>query len=194
MRSAKYIIVEAKVTHKEKEGSIILQTRFENQNKALQFFPVVAVPDKYKGIIEVGDTACVHFNVVVFDSRNGVNLKGKYFVKDSMYIVPDDMLHFVIKKDGEIVFFEDNCIIEQGKIGRDEITTAAGIILPDVRAKIEKKHDLMEGVVYAKSAHMHDVEIGDKVRLADHSDYEIEFPDGEIRWFVQYKDVLYKYE
>ena len=133
-------------------------------------------------------------NVVVFDRRNGVNLKGRYFIKDSMYIVPDDMLHFVIKKDGEIIFFEDDCIIEKGKIGRDEVVTKSGIILPDVRDRIEKKHDLMEGVVYAKSAHMHDVEIGDMVRLADHSDYEIEFPDGEVRWFVQYKDVLYKYE
>jgi hypothetical protein len=193
MKSVNYLIIKAEVTHKEQEGSIILQTRFENQGKAKQFFPIVAVPERLKGQAEVGDMLCVHFNIVVFDRRNGVNKKGKYYIKDDMYIVPDDMAHFILREDGSIKFFEDDCLID-GILGNDEVVLDSGIVLPDVRESIQKKQDLMRGTVYAKSDAMHDVEIGDKVRLSDHSDYEIEFPDGTKRWFVNYNSMLYKYE
>ena len=193
MRSSRYFIIEAPETHKEKEGDIILAVSFENQQKVRQFQKIVSVPDRYKGKVSNGDLLCIHFNVLRFEKKDGVKTPSPNHLKDDFYYVPDTMAHFAIRKDGSLFFIKDDCIVE-GKIGRDEIVTDGGIILPDVRNVMEKKADEMDGYIYAKADGLDDIEVGDKVHMAGYSDYEIEFPDGKKRWLVPYRSLLFKYE
>ena len=193
MRGVRHFVVDATKTHHDREGSIELLARFQNQEKANQFHKIVAVPEKYKDVAEEGDTLCIHFNVVVFDRRNGVEKKSPNHLQDNLYWVPDNMAHFVMKEDGTINFLQEKCLVE-GKIGREEEVRPSGIILPDVRPDNKKKADTMNGVLYAKCDSMWDVEVGDKVCLEPYSDYTLKFPDGTERWLVDYSSVLYKYD
>ncbi len=193
MKAVTHFIIKTKKTHKDKVGSIHLLERFENQGKAIQYHELLAVPERHKDIAEVGDVLVCHFNVVVFDRKNGVSKKGRYFIQDNMYWVQDDMAHFVIRKNGDINFLHEQCLVE-GQIGKDEEVTEGGIILIDARSDAEKKHDTMKGTVIAKAETIEDVEVGDLIGLSDHSDYEIEMPDGTVKWLVDYHSMLFKYD
>ena len=193
MKGVKNFVVEATSTHIEKSGSIHLLKRFENQGKANQFHKVVAVPKKYADIVEVGDTLCVHFNILVFDRKHGNETPSPNYLKDNLYWIPEGLAHFVMKPDGEIKFLQDKCLVD-GTIGKEEITTDGGIILPDVRPDNVKKREMMTGTIVAKSEAMWDVEIGDRVGLAKFSDYTLVFPDGTEKWLVDYSSVLFKYD
>jgi co-chaperonin GroES (HSP10) len=193
MRSTRYIIIEAEETHKKKDGSIEILERFENQEKVNQFQKVVSVPKRFEGKFEEGDTICIHFNVLRYERKNGVKTMSPNYIRDNFYYIPDHQAHFVIKKDGSLFFFKQDCLIE-GRIGREEVITSFGIILPDLRKENEKKADIMDGIIYAKGDDMDDVEVGDKVCMNKYSDYSIVFPDGKTRWLVGYNSLLFAYD
>lgn len=194
MRATREFIIEATQTHEDKsEGGILLLHRFENQSKVIQYHKIVAVPEKYKHMAEVGDTLICHFNVIVYDRKDGVVKKSPYIIEGDLFRVPNNMIHFVIKKSGQIMFFEDDCLIE-GKFTKDDIVRDSGIIMPDLRKDNEKKNGLMEGTVFAKCEAMHDVEVGAHVGLSKYSDYSIKLPDGSTKWFVNEASVLFEYE
>lgn len=193
MRSARHFIIEAKSTHKEKIGSIIIENRFENQHKVNQFQPIVAVPKRYKDKIKVGELLCVHFNTLRFEKNNAGKKLSRNHIKDDYYSIPESEAHFVVRKDGSIYFLRDECIVE-GKLGREEITTKAGIFLPDTRNEYDKKKELLYGDVWAVSDKVDEFKVGDKLCMEAHSDYQIEFPDGKVRWLVKYNYIIFKYE
>lgn len=193
MRSPHHFIIEAKETHKEKEGLIHIEHRFENQQKVKQFQPIVSVPKRFEDKVDVGDTLCVHFNTLRYEKDNSGKRLSKNHIDGDYYMVPTSQAHFIIKKDGEILFLQNEIIIE-GKLGREEEITQSGIILPDLRNDYDKKKDLMNGTVYAKNSSITDLEVGDRVCMEPHSDYQIEFPDGKVRWLVRYSYLLFKYD
>jgi co-chaperonin GroES (HSP10) len=193
MKAIRYFLIDAKTTHKEKDGSIIMLRRFENQDKALQYHKIVAVPKKYQDKIDVGDTLVCHFNIVVFQRKDGVETKSNYCVQGDLFRVPIDMCHFVIKKDGSYVFFNDDCLIAP-EGNSTETIRKSGIIMPDLRTETAKKDTMLKGRVYAKSEEMTDVDVGELVGMSKYSDYAIELPDGEIKWFVNYSSVLFSYD
>jgi co-chaperonin GroES (HSP10) len=191
MKAARYFVVKATQTHKEREGSIHILSRFENQDKVKQFHKVVAVPKKYQDVVDVGDTLCLHFNIIVYSKKDGVIKQGQYHFQDNLFWIPSDMAHFAIKPDGRYVFFHDDCIVTP-KGNSTETVRASGIIMPDLRTETQKKDTNLYGEIFQKSEDMADVEIGDSVCMSKYSDYAIEFPDGETRWFVNRDSVLYK--
>lgn len=193
MKSSRYFIIEAEQTHKDKEGSIYVLERFENQQKVRQFQKIVSVPERHKGLAEVGDLLCIHFNVLRYERKNGVKTLSPNHLIDDLYYVPDNMAHFILKADGTVSFLKNDCIVE-GRIGKEEEITKSGIILPDNRHVMAKKADIMDGYIWSKSDKATDIEIGDKVCMEKYSDYEIEFPDGERRWLVPYESIMFKYE
>lgn len=193
MRSLRDFIVKAESTHDEKEGSIYILERFENQGKVKQFHEVVAVPPSHRGIVNVGDTLCIHFNALTYDRKNGVVTDSQYHIKDNLFRVQTAMAHFVLKDDGQVVFLHDQCLCK-GSITKKDVTLDSGIIIPDVREETKKKDSLIDATLLAKNPNMEDVEVGDRVCLAQYSDYEIKFPDGTKKWLVNYKDVLFKYD
>lgn len=194
MRSVKHFVIEAKETHKTKEGSLHVDIHFENQGKVRQFQPIVSAPKKYEHLVDEGDLLCIHFNVLRFERDHLGKRMSRNFIQGDFYSVPPTEAHFILKKDGSIVFItQRDCIIE-GVLGKEEEVTKAGIILPDLRNDYDKKKDLMNGTVYAKPDSITDLEVGDRVCMDKHSDYQIEFPDGKVRWLSPYRNMLFKYE
>jgi hypothetical protein len=191
MKSPNFFIIEAKETHKTQEGSIMIDINFENQTKVKQFHPIIAVPNRFKDIVDVGDMLCIHFNSLRFEKDQNNITKTKNHIKDDYYAIPPSEAHFVIKKDGSYVFFQKECIIE-GKLGEEDRITDAGLHLVDTRNEFDKKKDLLKGVVWKTNSDIPDIEEGDRVVLSPHSDYQIEFPDGVVRWLVRYSYMLYK--
>ena len=191
MRAVRLFIIECRQTHEEKIGSIFIEKRFSNQEKAIQYYPIMAVPEKWQEIAEVGDTLVVHFNLVTF-LKNGKEVQlSPYNIVEDLYRVPEDMLHFVIKKNGEIKFFKDDCLVD-GSITRDDVILTSGIILPDLRKETKKKDSMLEGVITAKSDKLDYVEVGDRVSMSPYSDYTIKMPDGKEKWFVSANSLLLK--
>jgi len=192
MRAIRDFIIEADKTHEDKsEGGIILLHQFENQAKVIQHHKILAVPKKYQHIASTGDILVHHFNVITYDRKDRKVTKSKYWIKDNLFVCKPDMSHFVIKQNGDIKFLHNHCICE-GSITKDDIIRDSGIIMPDLRNETIKKNSLLNATIWAKCDSMVDVEIGDEVVLNKYADYEITFPDGVKRWFVDEANVLYK--
>lgn len=190
MKAVRYFLIKADKTHKDKEGSIEVLHRFENQSKAISYHKILAVPKKYQHMVEEGDMMIHHFNVMTYARKDGVVTPSPYKVDGDLYRVPINMVHFVIRKNGEYVFFSDDCLVTP-KGNSTETVRASGIIMPDLRTDTEKKDTNLYGEIFAKCKEMTDVEVGDRVCMSKYSDYDIELPNGETKWFVNRDSVLY---
>lgn len=188
IRAVNHFLIEAKDTHKKKEGSIILIERFENQNKANQVFPVhsVSMVSDFSQNVEEGDNLIIHFNIVVHDyDQNGSKKRSKYYIKDDIFYVPENMIHGVIRKDGEIRMNEEwNLILPIKK--EEEEKTSSGIITKLNNDKQKMKKDIMYGYIVASNR----VPVGTKVVLDNHSDYEITVPNLGDHWLVKDNMIL----
>lgn len=200
MRAVKRLLIEAENPHVDKIGSIYLDPKFDNALKAKQVFPIVDAPRRYDGLWEKGDSALIHFNIVVFTLKDGKKISSHYNFYEDVYWVPNNMLHAIIKKDGEINMLDGWILIKPIKKSTEKVLDSGIILVTTDKNKI--KHSTMRGVVYKTNEKWSAVPVGAEVLLTDHSDYSVtinneEFwlvKDGQILAPVEALDSIGKYE
>jgi len=185
-------IPQNKITDDRADTGFEIVTKFDHQQHIIQYAEVVAV-EKDEKIIEVGDTLIFHFNVTAYTYVRGVREISRHWMysdeKNAYYMVPIDLYHAVIKKDGTIIMLNDYCFVEPHKIPAKEIN---GFIV-----HLEKEVDGRSSDTSAKLLHIDPnskYKVGDIVALPTYGNYEIKLPDGSVVWAVKTNFLIGKYE
>lgn len=176
MRAAFDFIVEAKdgkrMNNTRNWGGIdvIVNTTQEEAFYSGREATVIAIPNWYKGDIEIGDTLLVHHNVFRrYNDWHGANRDGRAFIKDGLFHVSEDKFFAYKKEGGEWVAWDKYCLILPVKPDEDDnsFTGSAVYEVP------------LHGIVHTPNEEMmaQGINKGDKIVFRPDSEYAFDI-DG----------------
>lgn len=168
------------------DTSLYLDPKFNEFKNRKMEAEVVAIPEKYKTNVKVGDTLYFHHHVVIAGNGRG------QVVKDDIYYIrfnPNNghacqAYAFKCQDTGEVELISDWIFLVPEEQKNEEVTES-GIVVSTKKPKYNQF-----GYVLYDSPRVQELGLksGDKVMIMKNTDYEMEV-DGQILYRVHMDDI-----